>query len=263
MVVSLDDPQEYLTDVWSLGACIGRHAGRISKGGFNIDEVFYPIHEVDGVHLHGGKQGFAKRYWQIEETNDTSVVLSYFSPHLEEGYPGNLTATVTYKLDGNNLIITHKANTDRTTVLNMTNHSYFRLDDAASIDNYTLMLDCGQCLETHENLLPTGKLLPVEGTEFDFRAARSIGETRMDTPFCKLPESDRIAVVSSAQSGIQMSVFSNQPACVIFTPPTFPAICFETQNLPDAPHFKHFPTSFIRPRENYINRTIFSFDLVI
>lgn len=265
VVVGLEFPSDYLYDKIYLGICTGRYAGRISKGSFELDRESYSLYHKNGVHLHGGKRGFGKKLWTIETMNhgkEPFVTLSYLSPHLEEGYPGNLKATVTYKLINNELHIIHKATTDRATVVNLTNHSYFCLDDEKSIDNYALKLNCPQYLETDDDLLPTGKLVPVTGTSFDFLNEKNIGSTRLDTPMVNDSKTQEVAVVSSKKSGISMTVSTNQPATVVYTPKDFPAICFETQNYPDAPNQKHFPSSELRPGEIYKNESKFVFDLI-
>lgn len=265
VVVGFNAPDKYLEDEKFLGACIGRYAGRISNGGFELEYQKYPLHQKDGVHLHGGKAGFGKKYWTIEEVHQGRqpfVKLSYHSRHLEEGYPGNLKAYVTYKLINNQLKIIHEASTDLTTVINLTNHSYFRLDDASQINDYSLQLNCSKVVETYADLLPTGKLISVEGTSFDFLNEKKIGSTRLDTPFVIDPDSKITGKVSSEKTGISMEVSTNQSALICYTPPEFPAICFETQNYPDAPNQKNFPSSMLRPGERYNNESLFVFDLL-
>ena len=265
VVVGHDFPNEYLNDTFSLGACIGRYAGRISNGGFTLDRKDYSLYTVGGIHLHGGKKGFAKKYWTIEEVNrgdEPFVRLSYFSKHLEEGYPGNLKVSVTYKISNNELQIIHEATTDLSTVVNLTNHSYFKLDDQNIIDHYYLKLNCPKVVETNKNLLPTGKIIPVKGTKYDFLSEQQIGLTRLDTPFATDTHTSFAAMVASKKSGISMEVSTNQLGMVIYTPRGFPAICFETQNFPDAPNQPNFPNSILRPGETYNNKSIFKFDLV-
>lgn len=263
VVVGFDDPGEYLKDPISLGACVGRFAGRISGGGFRLGDVFYPLYNEKGVHLHGGKEGFAYKYWEIKEVNegkDPFIKLAYTSPHLEEGYPGNLEVLVTYQIIKGSLRIAHEASTDRDTIVNLTNHSYFRLDEAASVSAYQLQLACSQFLETHDNLLPTGRLLDVSRTAFDFQQTRAIGKTRFDTPL--VLHSAFAGSVYSPLSGIRMRVTTNQPAVVVYTPPAFAGICFETQNYPDAPNIPAFPSSLLKAGESYLNQSVFTFDLV-
>lgn len=262
MVVGSNFPDDYLTDTAHLGACVGRFAGRISKARFELDRETYPLYGEHGMHLHGGKEGFGKKYWTIEEVNHGNrpyVRLSYFSKHLEEGYPGNLKVMVTYQLINNNLRILHQAKTDRTTIVNLTNHSYFKLDDSDSLAHYDLQLNCPARVETHENLLPTGKVVPVKGSKYDFMDKRSIGSTTLDTPYVINPNTKRAAHIHSQKSGISMDVMTNQPAVVVYTPPHFTGICFETQNFPDAPNHKNFPSSVLKPGEVYKNESEFKF----
>ena len=265
VVVGFDVPNDYLSDDNFLGACIGRYAGRISNGGFDLDRQRYDVYTQKGVHLHGGKEGFGKKYWKIEEVYQGSepyVTLSYQSKHLEEGYPGNLKAAVTYKLVNNALMITHQATTDRATVVNLTNHSYFRLDNSSSISNYNLKLNCSHMVEMLANKLPTGKIAKVANTSFDFLQEKKVDSTRIDNCFSVDAEKEIVARVSSEKSGIAMEVSTNQPSLVVYTPPNFPAICFETQNYPDAPNQKDFPNSILRPGEHYENESTFIFDLL-
>jgi aldose 1-epimerase len=265
VVVGYDFPEEYLKDDTFLGACVGRYAGRISNGGFELERERYDLYQQKGVHLHGGKVGFGKKYWTIEEVHhgrQPFVTLSYDSKHLEEGYPGNLKASVTYTLINNALIITHQASTDLTTVVNLTNHSYFRLDDENLVNNYNLKLSCTKMVEMLANKLPTGNVIPVKHTPFDFTEGKLINSIRIDTPFAIDPNTDIVARASSEKSGIAMEVSTNQKALVVYTPPHFPAICFETQNFPDAPNHKNFPKSILRPGEFYKNESKYVFDLI-
>ena len=265
VVVGLEEPAKYLTDNKSLGACIGRYAGRISKSGFQINNVHYPIFSKDGVHLHGGQKGFGKRYWTIEKVDDGEnpfVKLSYLSQDMEEGYPGNLKSTVTYKLVGPSLFIIHEATTDKATPVNLTNHSYFNLDGAETIEHWDLRLSCPEYLETDEKLLPTGKLVSVKNSKYDFLQLKKIGQVRLDTPFVMDSSLKQGTVLASDKSGISMEVITNQPGVVVYTPAAFAAICFETQNFPDAPNQPHFPNSILQPGETYHNESEFRFSFV-
>ncbi|MDL5514542.1 aldose epimerase family protein [Arenibacter sp. M-2] len=265
VVVGLEEPDKYLNDNKSLGACIGRYAGRISKGGFKINNIDYPIFSKDGVHLHGGQKGFGKRYWTIEQVHDGDnpfVKLGYLSKDMEEGYPGNLKATVTYKLVGSSLFIIHEATTDKATPVNLTNHSYFNLDGAETIDHWDLRLSCSQYLETDAKLLPTGKLISVNNSKYDFLEMKKIGQVRLDTPFVMDSGQEKGTVLASDRSGLSMEVITDQPGVVVYTPTAFAAICFETQNYPDAPNQPHFPNSILQPGETYHNGSEFRFSFV-
>ena len=271
----------YLKTGLYLGTTVGRYAGRISKGQFNIDTKTYPIYNEKGVHLHGGKVGFDKKIWNIEaleKGESPSVTLSYLSKHLEEGYPGNLEVFVTYTLTNENaLIISYKATTDQITIINLTNHSYFNLNGEVSILDHELQLNSDFYLDVDENLIPTGKINPVKGTRFDDNERSIIGKEGfkgLDDTF--ILKGDKIkAIIASNTSGIQMKVYSNQPAMVIYTPlkfqelpfkddasySDFPAICFETQHYPDAPNNEHFPSTILKPGEEYINESVFKFSI--
>ena len=259
-------PEDYLEDPFSIGACVGRYAGRLSGGRVLIDGEEYPLTNQDGITLHGGLRGFGRRFWKIASVSPSGkapqVRLEYKSPHLEEGFPGNLEVGVTYRLLSNALIIRHEATTDRPTVVNLTNHSYFKIDSRPGISHYHLQVSAKQRLETDQRLLPTGRLLPVRGTDFDFRTPRQLGGTLLDTPFALEPSSEYGAQVYSPVSGLRLRVFTNQPAVVVYTPEDVPSICLETQNYPDAPRHSHFPSSLLLPGQTYLNESRFVFDRV-
>ncbi|NNK11080.1 MAG: galactose mutarotase [Flavobacteriaceae bacterium] len=264
-VVGFEDPEDYREDERFLGACVGRFAGRISGTHLQIGDKSYPISSEKGIHLHGGKKGLGRRTFKLKEVGkgkEPFVTYEYLSPHLEEGYPGNLKVKVTYQLIGNSLKITHKATTDQPTFVNLTNHSYFRLDHEPSPDHLRLQLFSKQRLKTGSDLLPTGELVPVRDTEYDFQKARPLGKTRLDTPYVVDPASKTQVIAWSPVSGIRMQVKTDQPAIVVYTPQDLPSICFETQNFPDAPNHKKFPSCLLDPGETYKNESIFSFDLV-
>lgn len=263
LVVGREDPEDYLEDPAFLGACVGRFAGRISGGRLRIGNEDHPLPHRDGITLHGGERGFGRRYWTIESHTSggetAEVQLAYTSPHGEEGFPGELRTRVIYRLTGKTLMVRHLAETDRPTVVNLTNHSYFKLDTAASIDHYRLRLGAGKRLETDARLLPTGRILDVTGTPYDFRQEREIGKTRLDTPYVLEPDKPA-AILASGKSGIRMEVRTNQSALVVYTPPHFPGICFETQGYPDAPNFSEFPGCELHPGQEYRNESHFSFE---
>ncbi|WP_108804696.1 aldose epimerase family protein [Aquimarina sp. Aq107] len=268
-----------------LGASIGRYAGRISNGGFELDGNKYEIHQNNGVHLHGGYEGFDKKIWRVDSINhDTNTaIFSYNSRHLEEGYPGNLKVKAIYHLsEDNDLTITYKAVSDIDTVVNLTNHAYFNLNGSGDILDHTLLLDCPEYLEVDTKQLPTGKTKSVTGTKFDFLTSTSlrrlINSGHIDDTFIfnmNKSSHNRISLESSV-SGLKMEVKTNQPAVVIFTPENFPdwnfkdqvkydrfpAICFETQNYPDAPNHKHFPSSLLKAGKHYENKSVFKFSVV-
>ena len=269
----------YLDNCVYLGAIIGRYAGRISKGEFEINDVIYKLHNEGGVSLHGGKEGFDKKVFNVEEVvnaDASKIVLSYLSKDGEEGYPGNLKTIVTYELTQlNELIITIEATTDKLTYVNLTNHNYYNLDGEGSILDHNLKINASKYLEVNEQLIPTGEIKEVKGTKFDFLKERIIDENQfsgLDDTFV-LNDSEEKVVFSSDKSGIEMTVKTNQTGLVVYTPTNldhlqfldgaaygkYPAICFETQKFPDAPHNKNFPSTLLSQGETYKNETILTF----
>jgi len=274
--------EPYLSNYSYLGASVGRYAGRISKGKFEVDGVNYPIYTDEGVHLHGGKSGFDKKYWVVEnlvEGENPLVTFSCESAHLEEGYPGNLKVSVTYQLtEENEVKVTYKATTDAATPINLTNHAYFNLNGCDSIVDHTLKLNSAQYLEVDAQLIPSGKRIDSKNTRFDFNEESIIGRSDFkgfDDSFV-LGKEPLKATLTAPKTGIQMKVFTNQPASVIYTPELladlpfknhvsyskFSAICFETQNFPDAPNNANFPSSILKPNEVYLNEAVWSFSIV-
>lgn len=271
----------YLDNYTYLGASIGRYAGRISKEAFTLNNVEYPIYAEDGVHLHGGETGFDKKYWTVEELNNDynpNVTFTYKSKDMEEGYPGNLKVAVTYQLtESNELKVTYKATTDKATPVNLTNHAYFNLNGSGSILDHKLKLNSNQVLDVDAKLIPSGKFINSKNTRFDFSEKEQIGREDFigfDDTFV-LEDKEVKAVLHSPKTGIKMKVHTNQPASVIYTPvqlddlpylngatyTKFSAICFETQNLPDAPNNDHFPSSILNPGEEYLNESVFEFSI--
>ncbi|MBR9914030.1 MAG: galactose mutarotase [Algicola sp.] len=289
VVVGLSSPLDYLKSDYlelnrCLGSSIGRYAGRISNGQFNIDGVSYDLSLKHGVHLHGGFNGFDKKYWNFDAVirdDNPQMTLTYVSEHMEEGYPGNLKVKVTYQLTASNeLIITYKAETDRATHVNLTNHAYFNLNGKGSILSHELQIQSDQYLEVDSQQMPTGILLETAANKMDRKERSEIGRQDFDgydDTFVLNSDVDKAAaILSSEVTGIEMTVFTDQPALVIFTPKAFdqfsfkeglvfddyPAICFEAQNFPDAPNHMNFPSSILSPGERYQNTTCFKFSLL-
>ncbi len=287
VVVGLKSAEDYIKPIYLekglyLGSSVGRYAGRISRGCFKINEEVYPIHHEHGVHLHGGKIGFDKKYWEVVSLNEgrnPQVTLSCFSEHLEEGYPGNLKTFVTYQLSEDNEVkITYKATTDAETPVNLTNHSYFNLDGKGTILDHKLLINSPYYLEVDDQLIPSGKLLYSMNTRFDRNKISLLGREDFegfDDTFV-LGDGKLKALLMSPKTGIQMGVYTNQPASVVYTPVKLPdltykngvsysefsAICFETQNFPDAPNNNNFPSSILKLGEEYINETVLKFSIV-
>jgi len=268
---------EYLDENKCFGASIGRYAGRISNGKFELEGKKYSLFQKNGVHLHGGFRGLQHKIWNLETENktmDPSITLSCFSENLEEGYPGNLKIQVKYSLSENDeLQIEYSARTDKKTPVNLTNHTYFNLNGKGSVSDHQLCMNAGNILEVDEKLMPTGKLLLLEDHPKNFSEAKEIQNTEVDDTFVLGNDKEFAAILYSAQTGIEMRLITNQPAVVVYIPKhlpeiweyqtkissEFPSICLETQNYPDAPNHKNFHSAILNPGETYLNKSQFQF----
>ncbi|WP_051935891.1 aldose epimerase family protein [Salegentibacter sp. Hel_I_6] len=277
--------EEFITSAYKdhnkcFGASVGRYAGRISKGEFKLDEVTYKLFEKDNVHLHGGDYGFQYKIWEIEEENDApnpSVKLSYFSKDGEESYPGNLEVEVKYTLsEDDELLIEYSAKTDKKTVINLTNHTYFNLNGSGSISDQFLKIEAEKILEVDKNLLPTGNLTKLKKHPKNFGESKLIGNRPLDDTFVLKAEKDEVAArLFAPLTGIKMEVKTNQKALVAYAPENlpddlnyrteiaeaYPSICLEAQNFPDAPNFRNFPEAVLKPGEQYYNRISYKFSV--
>ena len=289
ITLAYDDVAGYLApDCPYFGATAGRVANRIAGGTFTLDGTRYRLACNHGaVHLHGGEVGFDRRIWQAAAhagDGEDRVVLRYVSPHGEEGYPGTLTAEVTYRLtDGDELLIDLRATTNAPTIVNLTNHTYWNLAGAGSgtIEEHELQLHCSQLLEKDAGALPTGAIVPVRGTPFDFTSPRRIGE-RIEAAggydhclvidgapgtlrtFARLhcPASGRVMEVATTQPGVQLYSAEFLARTAGAGGRTFDrrgGLCLETQHFPDSVHHAHFPSTVLRPGETYCHRTMHRF----
>ena len=280
------------------GALIGRFGNRIAKGKFSLDGKEYTLATNDGEnHLHGGPEGFHRKVWSATENqteHSASLVLTYLSKDMEEGYPGNLQVEVTYTLtDKNDLAVTYSATTDKKTVLNLTQHSYFNLsgDFSKTILDHDVTIDADKYLPVDATLIPTGELRDVTGTPFDFREAKQVGkEINSDNEQLKRGlgydhcwvlngKEGEIAFAASAYdkaSGRMLEVYTNEPAIQFYTgnflDGTLPSkqggnyehrtgFCLETQHYPDSPNQKDFPSVVLEPGQNYKSSTVFKFSV--
>ncbi|WP_161554492.1 aldose epimerase family protein [Sinomicrobium soli] len=282
VVLGFGEEDDYLHNPSYIGASIGRYAGRIGGGGFTLNGTRYELHQENGVHLHGGENGLNKKDWQLEALSDEgdhpSITYSTLSPHLEEGYPGNLKVTVTYRLEGRSLKVTYKATSDRDTVINLTNHAYFNLNGKGAVLDHELKLSSGTFVELDGKLLPTGNFRDVAGTAYDFRSPAFIGQqpgfSGIDDVFV-LDTPSEAAVLYAPETGIEMKVATNQRAVVVYTPEDlgalpfaegaaygkYSSICFEAQTFPDAPNQPAFPSAVLRAGDTYCNETVFEFSI--
>ena len=280
--------EPYLNNHPYFGTITGRYANRIANGRFTLEGKTWelPTNSPSG-HLHGGPGGFHTRLWDytIEQKNEeTSLHLTYLSPHLEEGYPGNLSARVTYTLKKNDeLLISYEAQTDAPTHVNLTNHAYFNLGGfRKKIFDHHLMVDANHYLELNDQLLPTGKLAQLEGTSIDYRlqdgSLRPISEP---ADYCFVLNHGHsldhpAAVLFHPDSGRRLSLFCTQPGIQVYTANFLDgslkghqdviyeqhhAVCLETQHFPDSPNHPEFPSTLLRPGETYRHQSRFVFDI--
>lgn len=277
------------------GALIGRYANRIAHGTFTLDGRQYHIPTNEGANmLHGGNRGFDKRVWDAKEITSregAALELRYLSPDGEEGFPGNLRVTVQYTLGNrNDLRIDYTATTDKDTVLNLTNHSYFNLSGAGSgaILDHKLTLMAGRFTPVDGTLIPTGAIDSVDGTPLDFRKATAIGARINDNyeqlklgkgydhnfvldsgggslaPAAKVedPKSGRVLEVETTQPGIQFysGNFLNGKVSGIGGPFNYrSALALETQHFPDSPNHPNFPSAVLHPGETFHQTTVYRF----
>jgi aldose 1-epimerase len=203
---------------------------------------------------------------------DPSITLSCFSEDGEEAYPGNMKVKVKYTLSENDeLQIEYSTTTDKKTIVNLTNHTHFNLNGKGSVSEHQFCIHADNILKVDEKLLPTGKLLPLKDHPKNFSKSKKIQNLEMDDTFVLNKDEKIAAIVYSPQTGIEMHVITNQPAVVVYVPKHlpeiweyqtkissgFPSICLETQNYPDAPNHKNFPSAILKPGETYLNKSQF------
>ena len=274
------------------GCITGRVANRIPNGKFDLDGKSYTLdlHPGTNFHLHGGLKGFSKVIWDAEVVPDSrgpALRLTYLSPDSDQGFPGNLSTNVIYVLtDDNALVIEYVATTDRATPINLTNHTYFNLVGAGSgtVLDHRLTLHAQRYLEADADMVPTGKLLPVAGTAFDFTQGEVIGRRRdqisiggYDHAFvlAEQPQTKPglAAEVYEPKSGRVMQILTDQPGVQLYTATyttplkgkngmsydRFHGLCLETQHHPDSVHHAEFPNTILRPGQTYRSTTIHRF----
>jgi aldose 1-epimerase len=296
IVLGFDTLEPYLTKSPYFGAVVGRYGNRIANGRFTLDGAAYQLATNDGPnHLHGGPKGFARVVWTadpFQSTDGVGVTFSYTSADGDEGYPGTLTASVTYTLDDQNrLSVDYKATTDKATVVNLTQHSYFNLGGANARDilSHVVQIDADRFTPVDATLIPTGQLAPVQGTPFDFRSPTPIG-ARIDQPDEQLVRGkgyDHNFVLNRSGAGRVHAVHVLEPASgrTLDVETTEPGVqfytgnfldgtltgkggrvyghrsgfCLETQHFPDSPNHPAFPSTVLRPGQTFQSKTVFAF----
>ncbi|KYH05677.1 hypothetical protein A1704_11315 [Chryseobacterium cucumeris] len=295
VVQGYETAQEYIdNNEFYQGAICGRCANRIRKGKFMLNRKEYSLTvNNEDNHLHGGLKGFDKKLWDVKESSASEVTFQYTSPDGEEGYPGTLSVTVTYSINENNeLRLDYSGTTDQETILNLVNHSYFNLagEGSGTINNHQLQIEADFYTPLTKNLEPTGEILTVKNTPFDFTSLTGIGD-RINTDHDQLKigngydhnfvlkhpihRLDLVATVIEPRSGRKMEVFTTMPGLQLYTANWIKnikgkedhiyqereAFCLETQNFPDAINQSHFPSPILTPKNVYKHSTIYKFSV--
>ena len=295
VVLGCNSLDEYINNTSYLGAIIGRYGNRIGGAKFSLDGNEYQLakNDNDKNHLHGGFFGFDKKIWSVENVNQNSISLAYLSKDGEENYPGNLNVRVIYTLtDDNELVINYFAETDKPTVCNLTQHTYFNLNgyDSGDILNHKIMINAEHFTPTDAASIPTGEIRSVENSALDFRKTESIGKRisnneeqlifagGYDHNFClsknQNNELSLAATVLADISAIKMDVLTTEPGLQFYTGNYLDGsitgksnlkinyrngLCLETQHFPDSPNKPNFPTTRLNPGEKYFSKTIYKF----
>lgn len=292
VVLGFDDLEKYLAGHPAFGATVGRFANRIAAGRFTLDGREYQVTVNSGKHhLHGGREGFHEKLWKLDhqsiQDGRAQVTFFYESPDGEEGYPGTCRVWVTYSLGADNdLRIDYKAVTDKPTVVNLTNHSYFNLAGSGDILDHLLMIEADRYTLADEALIPTGEIAPVRGTPLDFTRPTRIGGRidqlkpnpgGYDHNYVLNGEPGKLrqaAWVRDPKSGRTMEVWTTEPGMQLYTSNFLrghegpggavfgqhAAACFETQHYPDSPNHENFPSTVLRPGETFRSSTVYKFD---
>ena len=296
LVNHYDNIKQYLNyNMGMIGPALGRYANRIANGKFTLDGVEYNITKNSGQHtLHGGAKGFDHTVWKVVKAKKDKLILSCVLPDGLDGFPGTLTTTLTYSItkDGG-LQISYEATTDKATVVNLSNHTYFNLDGAGNGDimDHELMINAAFITETDRSNIPTGDLGMVEGSPYDFQKPVRIGDRQYapappqpgqgggrggfggfggqvpegmvrnyDNNFCLIHEQqgkvEKVATLYSPKSGRFMEVLNNHPGLQVYTGART-AIALESQMYPDSPNHDFFPSTVLRPGEKYQHTVIY------
>ena len=296
VVLGFDSIQDYISKPSDFGATIGRYANRINQGQFTLDSVEYQLPRNNYGHcLHGGPQGFQYRVFDAELLNPQELQLTYRAEDGEEGFPGNITCKVLMKLTDDNAIdIQYEAETDKPTIVNMTNHSYFNLagdPSKASTDNI-LYVNADYYTPVDSTFMTTGEIAPVKDTPMDFTTPKAIGKEIDNYDFVQLKNgkgydhnwvlntkgdlSQVAAKLTSPESGITLEVYTNEPGVQVYTGNFLDgtvtgkkgivynqraSVCLETQHYPDSPNKADWPSVVLEPGQTYNSECIFKFSV--
>lgn len=295
VVLGFDSIQDYISKPSDFGASIGRYANRINQGKFTLDGVEYQLPRNNYGHcLHGGPQGFQYQVYDAVQVNPQELELTYLAEDGEEGFPGNTTCKVIMKLTDDNAIdIRYEAETDKPTIVNMTNHSYFNLDgDAGSNAEHLLTIDADYYTPVDSTFMTSGEIVTVEGTPMDFRTPTPVGARINEYDFAQLKNGNgydhnwvlntkgdinrKCASLKSTKTGIVLDVYTNEPGIQVYagnfldgsltgkkgiTYNQRASVCLETQKYPDTPNKPEWPSAVLRPGEKYMSQCIFKFSV--
>jgi len=290
IVLGCDTLEQYIAQTAHFGGIIGRYANRIAHGTFHLDDHTYSIPKNDGDNaLHGGPRGFDKVVWQAKEIPD-GIELTYVSKDGDQGFPGTLNTTVRYTVNGGALRIEYSATTDKDTVLNLTNHSYFNLKGQGKGDilGHVVKIDASLVTPLNADLIPTGEVKPVEGTPFDFRTAHAVGERiNADDPQLRLgkgydinfvlphpgelaeaaevyePSTGRILRVRTTEPGLQFYSGNHLEGPIpgkagrVYNFRS--GLCLEAEHFPDSPNHPNFPSTELKPGQVFHSVTVYEF----
>lgn len=296
VTLGFDSIDDYINIDNNFGATIGRYGNRIADGKITVDGVTYNLPQNNGNHtLHGGDEGFDTKVFDAVQPNDKSVELTYLSEDGEAGFPGNLSTKVTMTLTEDNAIdIQYEATTDKKTVVNLTNHTYFNLtgNPENTILDHELMIDADGFTPIDDTSMTTGEIATVEGTDMDFRTPTLVGERIDNFDYEQLKNgngydhnwvlnnpgniSTPAATVYSSDTGIELKVFTTEPGLQVYTGNFLDgtatgregiiykkrtAICLESQKYPDTPNKPDWPSALLNPGETYTSRCIYQFSV--
>lgn len=297
VVLGFDNINDYMSINNNFGATIGRYGNRIANGKITVEGVEYQLPKNNYGHtLHGGPEGFDKQVFKAVQQDSQTLILTYLSKDGEAGFPGNLNVKVTMVLTDDNAIdLQYEATTDKETVVNLTNHSYFNLsgDGNNTILKDLLTINADAFTPVDDTFMTTGEISPVEGTPMDFRTPTAIGERIDNYDFVQLKNGDGYdhnwvlntngdiskpaATVYSSVTGIQLEVYTTEPGLQVYTGNFLDgtvtgkygavyakrnAICLETQKYPDSPNKPDWPSPYLKPGEKYTSRCIYKFTVI-
>ena len=278
VVLGYDDKDAYEAGTMSMGGIIGRVANRIGGAAFELDGTVYDLTANDSKNtLHGGRDFYNKRSWEAEAVTESSVKFHLNSADMDQGFPGNLSINVTYSLtEDNELKISYEAVTDKDTVFSPTNHSYFNLNGGGDARNHIVWINADSITAVNEDLIPSGDLLEVKGSDYDFTVPKAVISARngdYDHNYVISGQDFRKAASAySDKSGIEMTVWTDMPCMQFYTSANldgigknsekydpYSALCFETQFAPDAVNHKNFEQPVLKAGERFSSQTVYAF----